>query len=225
MIKKEAEKKLAIQLRKQGLTYAEIMSRVDIAKSTLSVWLKDIGIAKPQTQRLTLRRKLAQKKAQETCRQNRITKEIGIISKARNEIGEVSHKDLWMIGTILYWAEGAKQKSHNVSQRVSFGNHDPKMILLFKRWLIDICRCSESDLFYCIYIHRTADEEAARKYWEDLLDIKIEKIYFKNHNPKTNRKNINENYHGLFRIDVRRGTDLNRKIIGWILGITEGLKI
>ncbi len=225
MIKKEAEKQLAIQLRKQGLTYAEIMSKVDIAKSTLSVWLKDVGIAKPQTQRLTLQRKLAQIKASEACRSIRIKKENDIIGLAKKEIGNISQKELKLIGTILYWAEGSKQKKHNVSQRVSFGNYDPKMILLFDRWLREICYLKTDDLVYCIYIHRTADIERARLFWEKLLKVKIEKIYFKNHSPKTNRRNINEDYNGLLRIDVSRSTDLNRKINGWILGIIENLKI
>ena len=225
MIKKEVEKQLAIQLRKQGLTYAEIMSKVNIAKSTLSVWLKDVGIAKPQTQRLTLQRKLAQIKASAACRNIRIEKEKNIIELAKKEIGNIPQKELKLIGTILYWAEGSKQKKHNVSQRVSFGNYDPKMVLLFDRWLREICYLKTSDLVYCIYIHRTADIERARLFWEKLLKVKIEKIYFKNHSPKTNRRNINEDYNGLLRIDVSRSTDLNRKINGWILGIIENLKI
>ncbi|KKR20132.1 MAG: hypothetical protein UT50_C0021G0010 [Candidatus Moranbacteria bacterium GW2011_GWA2_39_41] len=225
MLKKETEKQLAIQLRQQGLTYAEIMSKVNIAKSTLSVWLKDVGIAKPQTQKLTLRRKLAQIKASETCRNIRIEKEKDIIELAKQEIGNISKKELKLIGAILYWAEGSKQKKHNVSQRVSFGNYDPKMVLLFDRWLREICCLDTKDLVYCIYIHKTADKEKARLFWEKLLKVRIEKIYFKTHNPKTNRKNVDDDYNGLLRIDVSRSTDLNRKINGWIQGIIENLKI
>jgi hypothetical protein len=48
-------------------------------------------------------------------------------------------------------------------------------------------------------------------------------MYFKSHNPKTNRKNSKEDYFGLLRIDVKRSTELNRTIKGWVLGITETL--
>ena len=78
MIKKNQEKTQAITLRKQGFSYNEILNKVPVAKSTLSVWLRDIGIAKRQTQNLTEKRKLAQQKAQQACRNIRIKKEADI---------------------------------------------------------------------------------------------------------------------------------------------------
>lgn len=225
MIKKEKEKKLAIRLRKKGLSYNEILKKVPAAKSTLSVWLQNIGIGKKQKQRLTLKRKLAQLKAQAACRKIRTDKEKAIITAAKKEVGTISRKNLWLIGTILYWAEGTKQKKNNVSQRVSFVNSDPKMVILFDKWLREICSWKKENLIYTLYIHRTANKEKDRKFWENLLKINIKKIYFKTHTPRTNRENINKNYHGLLRIDARRSTDLNRKIQGWILGINENLKI
>ncbi|MDD5463922.1 MAG: helix-turn-helix domain containing protein [Candidatus Moranbacteria bacterium] len=224
MIKKNQEKLNAIALRKQGLSYSEILKKVDVSKSTLSLWLREIGLAKQQKQRLTEKRKLAQKKAQETCRNNRIKKQDNIIELAKKDIDKMNQRDFLIAGSLLYWAEGAKQKTNNVSQRVSFCNSDPQMIILFNRWVKEICNIKLENISYCIYIHRTADHEKARKFWENILNIKIEKIYFKNHNPKTNRKNIGNDYNGMLRIDVQRSTDLNRKIKGWILGIIDNLK-
>lgn len=160
-------------------------------------------------------------KAQQACRDARIKRETTTIQAAKKEIMRISNRELWLIGTALYWAEGAKQKEHNVSQKVSFNNSDPKMILLFNRWIKEACFKKTSELTYSIYIHETANLEKARDFWEKLLKVKIEKMYFKSHNPKTNRKNINEDYFGLMRIDVKKSTDLNRKIKGWVLGITE----
>jgi hypothetical protein len=225
MIKKDKEKIEAIRLRKEGFSYNEILSKVPIAKSTLSLWLRNIGIAKKQSQILTEKRKLAQVKAQEACRQARILRETFTIETAKKEIRNVSQRELWLIGASIYWAEGSKQKTHNVSQGVSFGNYDYRMVALFNRWLRDICNLQQDEISYSIYIHKTANREKVRDFWEKILNTKIEKIYFKNHNPKTNRRNTEENYHGLLRMDVKRSTNLNRKISGWILGITETLKI
>lgn len=225
MIKKEKEKIEAIKLRKLGRSYNEILKEVSIAKSTLSVWLKDIWVAKKQTQRLTLKRKLAQQKAHETCRNNRIVKESGIIEKAKSEIQSISRKELWLIGAILYWAEGSKQKAHNVSQRVSFGNSDPNMILLFVRWAKEICKCAKDDFIYSLYIHKNADKDKAEKFWENIVDGKLAWVYLKRHNPKSKRRNNNEGYHGLLRVDIKKSTDLNRQIKGWVMGIFENLKL
>jgi hypothetical protein len=225
MIKKEREKSEAIRLRKDGLSYNEILGKVPVAKSTLSVWLRAIGIAKKQQQGLTQKRKFAQEKAQEACRNKRIAKEKEIIALSRKEIGRISKKDLQLIGTVLYWAEGSKQKLHNVSQRVSFGNSDPDMILLFIRWAKEICSCSYEDFVYSLYIHKTASHKNAIKHWEKLVNGKISWVYLKKHNFKTNRKNINKEYYGLLRVDIRKSTDLNRKIKGWTYGILDGLDI
>lgn len=225
MITKVREKSLALKLRRQGLSYTEILERVPVSKSTLSVWFQGIGIAQHQKQRFTLRRKLAQKKARETCRLIRINRESEIIKAAQKEIQNISLRELWIIGTVLYWAEGSKQKEHNVSQKVSFNNSDPKMILLFNKWIQEICLREASELTYSIYIHQTADKEKTRQFWEKLLNTKIEKMYFKCHKPKTNRKNTSASYYGLLRIDVKKSTDLNRKIKGWIQGINDSLKI
>ncbi len=38
------EKEKAIALRKQGKTYSEILAKIPVAKSTLSLWLHDVGL-------------------------------------------------------------------------------------------------------------------------------------------------------------------------------------
>jgi len=45
--------KKAIELRKKGLSYSEILKCVPVAKSTLSLWLRSVGLSKKQRQRLT----------------------------------------------------------------------------------------------------------------------------------------------------------------------------
>lgn len=225
MIAKEKEKRAAIKFRKQGFSYTEILEKVPVSKSTLSVWLKDIGLAQEQKQRFTEKRRLAQVKARETWRNIRVMKEAGIVASARKEIRKISRRELWLIGIVLYWAEGTKQKPHTVSQKVSFNNSDPKMVLLFNQWVQKICLRKQSDLTYSIYIHRTADRLRAQKFWENLLRTRIDKVYYKSHNPKTNRKNTQADYVGLLRIDVKKSTDLNRIIRGWIEGVAKGLDI
>jgi hypothetical protein len=224
MIEKKIEKENAIELRKQGFSYNEILKQIPVAKSTLSVWLREVGLSKKQNQRLTLKRKSAQIKACKACRQIRLKKQTSIIASAASEIGSFSLREFWIAGILLYWAEGAKQKESNVSQRVSFSNSDPKMILLFDKWLKKFCNVNQKDIVYGIYIHKTADSGKSKKFWEKILNEKINGLYFKKHNPKTHKKNY-ANYNGLIKLDVRRSTDLNRKIKGWILGITNNLKI
>jgi len=147
-----------------------------------------------------------------------------IKNEAAKEVGKISKRELWLIGTALYWAEGTKQKENNPSQKVRFNNSDPRMIKLFLKWLTKICSIPLKDLNFEIYIHETANIEEAKKYWSNVLNLpitKFQKVRLKRHKIKTNRKNINKNYYGLLAISVKQSTNLNRKIMGWVEGICK----
>jgi hypothetical protein len=106
-----------------------------VAKSTLSIWLKDVGLSKPQQQQITEKRKAAQIKGAAARRTTRI-KEVDILLAAGiSDIGEINDRELFLIGIALYWGEGNKQKLHNVSQGVAFANSDYRMVKVFIAWL------------------------------------------------------------------------------------------
>lgn len=98
----------------------------------------------------------------------------------------------------------------------------PLMRSTFLRWLSSICKISNEDLILALYIHKSGDLEKAKNFWIKHLNISNSdlKIYYKKHKI-TKRRNIGENYKGLIRIIVKRSTDLNRKIDGWIEGINK----
>ena len=48
MITKIKEKEKAIKFRKEGFFYSEILKKVPIAKSTLSLWLRSVGLTERQ---------------------------------------------------------------------------------------------------------------------------------------------------------------------------------
>lgn len=220
MISKFDEKNKAIELRKQGFSYNEILIQIPVAKSTLSLWLRDVSLAKRQKQRLTERRRSAQLKGAQVRHKQRLESSKLIISEALNEIGEISERELKLIGAALYWAEGSKQKEHVVSQRVVFSNSDPFMIIIFLRWLELTCKINAQDLIFELFIHENADIKRAKIFWAKLLKIRKDnlRVYFKKHKI-TKRKNTGKDYVGLARISVRQSTDLNRRISGWIEGI------
>lgn len=79
--------------------------------------------------------------------------ERNLVDGACNEIlkKSFSKQTLWCIGIALYWAEGAKQKPHNVSQKVAFSNSDPAMIKLFVRWLHECCYIKTGLVYELVY--------------------------------------------------------------------------
>lgn len=83
---------------------------------------------------------------------------------------------------------------------------------------------SKDRIDFDIYIHETHKTSVRIKqviaYWSSITGFsidKFDKIYYKRNKIFSNRKNID--YFGLLRIKVKKSTDLNRKITGWIEGI------
>lgn len=223
---KEKLKEKAIKLRREGLTYSEILIRIPVAKSTLSDWLHSVGLSKKQKQRLTLKKIEAQKKGSLARRNQRIKITNEIINSARDEIKNITKRELWLMGSMLYWAEGAKEKSYRSGSGVIFSNSDPKMVKLFILWLNKCLEIPDEKITFEIYIHRNYAKKINQvvKFWAYITEYsrsKFDKIYYKKHKLNSSRRNQGNNYHGLLRVRIKTSTNTNRKITGWIEGICQ----
>jgi hypothetical protein len=223
---KENLKSKAIQLRKIGKSYSEILKDIPVAKSTLSLWLRSVSLSKRQKQNLTLKKLQACWRGGEVKKGDRIKRSKEIINQAKKEIGKITDRDLWLAGIMLYWAEGSKQKETNVSVAVKFSNSDPIMLCFFIMWLKKYLKILDDEIVFEMFIHENhrGKKDDFINYWSKTLGYpvsKFDRIYYKKHNLKTNRKNIRDKYHGQMAIMVKKSTDLNRKITGWIEGFNQ----
>ena len=170
----------------------------------------------------------AVKRGGEAKRQQRLDITKKLMSEAAAQIGKVSKRELFLIGVVLYWAEGSKQKAHNPSERVTFSNSDPEMIKVFLEWLCTV-KVKEHDISFSIYLHETSlhRTEEVKEYWSKTLKLRInrfEKIYNKPSSGKSFRRNMGAGYYGQVRISIAKSTNLNRRIDGWVKGIVKGMK-
>lgn len=219
----------AIKLRNKGYSYTEILKSVNVSKSSLSEWLRHIKITNTQVERLRSKNAKARKLGSITLKRNRIEKTKTIINKAKLEIRNLSINHLKIIGTILYWTEGSKQKKHDPSKELIFSNSDPKMIRIYLLWLKECLLIKPCDIKFEIYIHETYNKtpKELSAYWSKITKfpiLSLNKIYFKKNKVNSYRKNMGTNYHGVLRITVRKSTDMNRKVTGWIQGICREFK-
>src|SRR3989344_1524983 len=104
MVPKKNEKIRAVELRKQGLSYSEILKAVNVSKSTLSLWLRNTTL--DENTRFILKEKLvsAQKLGAEAKRRQRIEKVLQIERLSMSEIPALSKDDVFLMGIMLYWA-------------------------------------------------------------------------------------------------------------------------
>jgi hypothetical protein len=224
MISKTKDRELAIKLRRQGLSYSQILAQVPVAKSTLSLWLRSVRLSIPEQHMLTQKKLAAAKRGGESKRRQRLLRTAELIEKAQGDVGTLSKREKWLVGAALYWAEGSKQRSASISNAVTFNNSDPVMLRFFKEWLLQSLEIELSHLKFEIYIHETQKHRVkeAQKYWARRLVIPLrllQTVYFKKNIIKRTRKNPENGYYGLIRITVRSSSALNRTITGWIEGI------
>lgn len=195
MQKKLREKQKAIALRKQGLSYREILEQIPVAKSSLSLWLKSVKLAKIQKQRLTDKKLASARRGAQKMKDIRIALTKEIKDTARKEVGELSKRELWLIGIALYWAEGSKEKEYRPGSGIKFSNSDPMMIKIFLEWLFKIIGLSKERISFDIFIHENNKHrlEEVVDYWSKYTEFskkEFKHIYFKKNKINTKRRNV-----------------------------------
>jgi len=211
------EKKLAINLRRQGWSMNEIKDKVRVSKSSISLWVRNIELT--DDQRKGLSQKGLTKESIEKRRATRLGRENArrqlISDAAEKEIDTLSEKELKLIGTALYWAEGGK--ANRGSAQLS--NGDPRIIRLMMKFFKEICKIPDEKFRGHIHIHPHLNVKRAEEYWSSISKIPISQFYKTYSKPNKASQNKKDSLpFGTFDIYVH-STELFLKIMGWIKGI------
>jgi hypothetical protein len=156
---KVAEQGRARELRAEAWTLADIAAELGVAKSSVSLWVRDVEFV-PQPRRMARRRGpniLQRRKAEEIER---------LRAEGAERIGRLSERDLLVAGAALYAGEGAKRDGH-----VAFTNSDPRMIHFFCVWLRRNFDVDERRLRVTLYLHEGLDLDASVAYWSALTRV------------------------------------------------------
>jgi len=214
---KVEKQELAKKLRRQGLSIAAIASRLSVAKSSVSIWVRDVTITKQQ--RIYLNSLPHTTEVIEKRRVTRITNEAAkrekIIDHAYQEVDKISHRELWFMGVMLYWAEGGKTQ-----RLVRFSNGDPRMIKIMLLFFRKICHVPEKKFRGHVHIHAHLDHRRAEKYWSEIAGIPVIqffKTYRKASGGDTGKNSLPYGVMDIYVLD----TKLFLKILGWSSAIFE----
>ncbi|MFI1932545.1 hypothetical protein [Streptomyces sp. NPDC020330] len=221
---KDDVREKARELRLQGMTYDQIQVELGCSKSSISLWVRDLP--KPERKRTHEEFSAIARRGWEATLQRRDAERRAAKQKAADEIGSMSDRELFLLGVGLYWAEGSKSKPYRTQERVTFVNSDPSMIEVFLAWL-RLLGVDDGHLRFHVLIHETADVTAAEQFWAALTGAEpsaFGKTSLKKHTPKTNRKNVGENYRGCLAVRVLKSAELYRRIEGSWCGIVGAAK-
>jgi len=219
------DKQKAILLRKRGKSYNEIVKILDISKSTLSLWLRNIKMPSDIKKRFwnKTRKKWAKSITKFNKERAKIAKQKAqkIQDLTSRNIKRVSKRELLLIGSALYWAEGYK-KSRWV---VVFSNSDPLMIKLIMKFFREICQIKEDRFRAMVQIHPNTTSQKSINYWSKITKIpkkQFQKTYSKLTPSSKRKRAINILPYGTLRISISDVETIN-KIKGWIKGLESSI--
>ncbi|WP_435189106.1 hypothetical protein [Streptomyces sp. bgisy126] len=211
----------ARELRLEGWTYDRIQLELGCSKSSISLWVRDLP--KPEPRYTEEERRARMDAGLARLRETRDEERQETKRLARESVGALSDRELFIAGVTLYWAEGAKDKSYRRREVLQFINSDPNVITLYLRRL-DLLGVTPDRLRFRVSIHESADVTEAEGFWAELAGVDgstFQRATLKRHNPRTARKNTGEAYRGCLVVYVTGGSELYRRMEGAWYGIVE----
>lgn len=189
----------AIELRRQGYTLNEIAKQVGVAKSSISLWVRNISLPNTARERITS----LQTAGQRAARESRLNKTRAILLEARREAegaigGLILNREMARIAcSLLYWCEGAKAQN---DKTMRFSNSDPALIRCFVALIRKAFVLDEHKFRIRMHLHEYHNEVAQREFWSTITKIPTSRFsptYWKPHTKKT----LREGYPGCVHID------------------------
>jgi hypothetical protein len=157
---KLAEREQARLLRAQGLPLGDIAARLEVSKSSVSLWVRDVDfVPRPRIDR-------GRHRAPNALQRRKQAEIDRLLAEGRARVGRLSEREFLMAGVALYAGEGSKGDGI-----VKFANSDPRVIAFFCSWLRRFFEIDESRLRVHLYLHEGLDLAAAMDFWSGLTGI------------------------------------------------------
>jgi hypothetical protein len=207
---------LGRDLRREGLSYGEIMELIDVKKSTLATWCRDVPLTAAQLEAIKERTGQVTGLPRDTQWRRREAIELLRKNASEQALYLATNPD-WVAGVVLYWAEGGKGRN-----RFQVSNSDPLALRLFIRWVRTYLN-HEAEFALQLHLHEGNDDAAARAYWATVLDLPRVAFYKTFIKPKGTGHRKNHLKHGVCRVNVRRSSDMWQRTMAWVDYVSSSL--
>jgi hypothetical protein len=213
-MKREAKEK-ARELRRAGHSVKEICRLLGVAKSSVSVWVRDIPLTEEQKAELKRRHRFytAQVNGGHTnaAKYRELRRQYQEEGRAKAREQEPLH----IAGCMLYWGEGAKAR--NV---LRLSNSDCDLIEFFVRFLRESLLIEDTAIairIYC-YLGNGFTKEEIEQYWLNALNLPRESLRKTviNAQPRSSQQKGRKLAYGVCIVDI-----YNTRIVQHVLGAIQ----
>lgn len=165
----------AIKLRLKGYTYGQIKRELNLAKSTLSDWLKNLPLSEEQLSLLSKNRDNSRdirvKRFRQAAKNKRLLRLTKLFNTQKKKLLPLSKRELLMAGLFLYWGEGNKQRG-----RVAISNTDPRVIQFSIYWMNKILKVPKRKMGILLHLYSDMDNQVEMEFWSQTLGIPKEQF-------------------------------------------------
>ncbi|GIF08767.1 helix-turn-helix domain-containing protein [Actinoplanes siamensis] len=222
---KDEARHRAREMRAEGRTVPEIAAALGVSKSSAYLWTRDMPLDATPEEAAARRSRNSKNIAEarwKPYRQARDLERDATRARVSDWVGELTDREVILLGSVAYWCEGAKEKPWRPqATNLQFINSDPKLIRLFLRY-VTLLGVSSGQLRFRLYIHESADVTAATMWWAGLVGVAAQDFQrptLKRHNPATVRHNVGESYRGCLAVTVCKSARLYWETEGVMEGI------
>ncbi|HCR52581.1 TPA: hypothetical protein DIV48_02975 [Candidatus Kaiserbacteria bacterium] len=196
----------AAQLRRKGKTYSEIkrLLKIDIPKSTLSYWCRNITLPRSYHVKVQKLNKLNFAKAQEISsrkrkeRQQAFFESLDAQNKDLLHVFAADNRTRKIVLAVLYLAEGSKSSRGSLM----FGNSDPAIVLMFVNLMRECYKLDERKFRCTLQCRADQDIKKLEKFWSETTRIPLSQFYGARVDKRTlGRVSEKREYKGVCRID------------------------
>jgi hypothetical protein len=191
----------AIELRKCGMSYKQIQAVVPVSKGLLSGWFENLQLTHEEESNLKLKIKERIDRGRIgsliSNRSRRIERERIVIKEAEVVFKKYKADPVFLMGVVLYWAEGAKKSDH-----FQFINSDPDMVVMMNKWIIKFLKVPKDSIRPRLFIHKVPGYEGAEEFWAKSLGIDLDLFQKTIYKPTKHKVKKNPFYQGCLRLDI-----------------------
>jgi hypothetical protein len=151
----------ARELRAQAWTLDQIAAELGVAKSSVSLWVRDVKFeAQP--------RRTARRRGPNVLQRRKAAEIESLQREGLLRLGSLSEQAFLAAGAALYAGEGSKGDGDIV-----FANSNPLMVAFFCAWLRNFFDIDERRLRVRVYLHEGLDLDAAHRFWSDVTGVPL----------------------------------------------------
>jgi len=156
---KVEDQERARELRARNMTLQDIATELGVAKSSVSLWVRDVDFTPSK-------RRTGPHRRPHPAHEAKVAQIAALDEEGIQRLGTLTDDAFFVAGIALYAGEGSKTDGV-----VKFANTDAGMVRFYCAWLRRFFEIDEARLHVRVYLHEGLDLDAAERHWSEVTCV------------------------------------------------------